>query len=371
MNTFQILRDSIQEELQLDQPLPPYLDETVELFRKVHIYYRTYRHIQIHQNADQDPSKGHPAVYGAALQLLGDYTTIGSYAVNVALVTKCAEDLLKEYRQLDDDYQRLCEAIEWKYPLYHHVEWKEEKKETQNLFSPYLTVAWQTQSMEIVRQILKITSCALDVFWQMFKLSMCLCDAYLLCNDDPQIRYEACTELVAEWDQYQSLLKEDQKRLVEEIEKGSELADRILTRLGVQDDSTSIVNQLKEKIEELAEEAEETLDDLYNVGEETLDTVYVKGKITPLHINLTAVNAEIPTFPYSRFPPWGGREMSLSVSQPPKTAVTIEPVENFLLDHIDHFFMTDSVKGVIDLAGCVHQFYHKHVKIRNLNSPFA
>lgn len=371
MNTFQALRNSIQEELQADRHLPPFLDEAVELFRKAHMYYRTYRHVQIDQNAYKDPSKGHPAVYGAALQLLGDYTTIGSYAVNIALVTKCAEDILKEYRQLDDDYQRLCEAIDWQYPLYHYVEWKKEEKESQEIISPYLPLMWQTQTMDMIRQILKITRCALDVFWQIFKLSMCLCDAYLLCNDDPQIRYEACTELVAEWDLYQSQLQEDQKRLVEEIERGSELADRILTHLGVQDDSTSIVSQLKEKIEEFAEEAKDTLDDMYNVAEETLDTIYVKGKITPLHINLTAINAAVPKVPYSRFPPWGGREMAISISAPSEHTIAIDSVENFLVDNMDQFFMTDSVKGVLDLAGSVNYFYKKYMKMGLSYFPFA
>ena len=83
------------------------------------------------------------------------------------------------------------------------------------------------------------------------------------------------------------------------MKKGSKLADRILTNLGVQEDSTSIVNQLKATIEEFAEEAEETLTDMYNVGEETVDTFYVKGKITPLHIDLTAVHATVPKIPGS------------------------------------------------------------------------
>ncbi len=366
MDPLQAMRNAIREELQIDQPLPPLFDEAIELFSKFHIYYRTYKHVQIYRNGDKDSSKGHPAVYGAALQLLGDYTSIGSYAVNVALVTKCAEDILREYHQLGDTYQSLCEAVNWQYPLYQSIEWKREATSSQEPLSPSLYLIWQVQIMGLVRQILKITRCALDVLWQMFKLSMCLCDAYLLCNNDTQTRYEACTELVAEWDHYQSQLKEDQKRLAEELEKGSGLADRILMHLGIENDTTFIIDQLKEKIEDLAEE----LEDIYDVAEETLDTIYVKGKITPLHINLAEGKTAIPKLPDGRFPPWAGQTV-LIVPLPPPSKSTLKPVENFLLDNVDHLFMTDSLKGIIQLAECIHQFYQKQSKATPSFSHFA
>jgi hypothetical protein len=318
MNTFQTVRHIVQEELQFDYPLPPYVDNILNVLSKAHIYYRTYKYEQISRKTAQDPTKGHPAVYGAALQLASDYPSIVSYAINVALVAKCTLDLLQEYRQLSESYQRLCQVIDWQYPLYYSVKLKQ-KVAFSNSLSPSLHFILQVQMMDLVRQMLKICRCALDVFWQIFKLSMCLCDAYLLFNHDPRIRYEACTELVADWKCYRNQLQENQKRLFEEIQKKYRCIDHILNRLGIDKSSTFILEQLKEKVKGLVVEAGEELGNLYDRTEETLDTLYAKGKITSLHINLTAGKAATPALPAGRFPPWGGQAIILASSKPLKT----------------------------------------------------
>jgi hypothetical protein len=345
MNAFQAIRDTIREEINIDQ-LPPFLDEAAELLSKAHLYYRGYKQMQINQNAARNPSKGHPGVYGAALHVVSDYTTIGAYAVNLALVTKCTEDLLREYRQLSEEYQRLCHTIDWQYPLYHPVEWKREAKNTQSL-SPSLSLLWQVQIMGWVRQILKITRCALVVFWQMFKLSMCLCDAYLLLNGDSQTRYEACTELVAEWDSYRNQLKEDQKRLVRELEKGCDLADRILTRLGAERDSSFIIDRLKQKIEKFTGEAEEVLAGLYDRGIETLDMAYIKGKIAPLHIDLAESTAVAPALPYGRFPPWAGQAVVITPAK--SSPLPLDSAIDFVLENVQLPCIATPMKRIIDL----------------------
>jgi hypothetical protein len=309
MNPFQAVRDTIREEIGIQQ-LPPFLDQTVEVFNKVHLYYRTFKQATFLRKAAQDPSKGNPAVYGAALHLLGDYTSIGSYAVNVALVTKCAQDLLQEYRNLSVDYNVLCQTIKWQYPLYYPIEWKRGKPDAQSILSPSFYLSWHVQEMGFVRQILKITRCALHVFWQLFKLSMSLCDAYLLLNGDSQARYEGCTELIAEWDNYQKHLKESQKFLMKEIEKGSQLADRILEHLAIKNNSSSILAQLKPIIQGLKIDSQ-TSHDLFETFQETWDIVYAKGKITPLHIDLAEGTAAPSTLPHGRFPPWAGQQVEL------------------------------------------------------------
>ncbi len=368
MNAFQAVCDTVQEELSADQ-FPPFLNEAVELFSKAHLYYRNYKQIRINQNAARDPSKGNPAVYGAALHLLSDYTTIGSYALNVALIIKCTEDLLREYRQLGEDYHTLYHTIDWHYPLYYAVEWNQEAKKTHPL-SPSLSLLWQVQIMGWVRQILQITRCASVVFWQMFKLSMCLCDAYLLLEKDSQTRYEACTELVAEWDNYQTQLKEDQKLLVEELDKGYELADRILTRLGANKDSHFIIDQLKQKIGKFAEGTEEVLEDFYDRVEETLDTAYIKGKIAPLHLNLDEGNAAAPTLPYSRFPPWAGQPIVIA---PPAKFLhpSLDSALDFVLDNVEFSFITNPMREVLALADKLNQFYQNQKISLSPFSPFA
>jgi hypothetical protein len=338
MNPIQAVRETIQEELGSRQ-LPPFLDQVVEMFSQAHLYYRTSKQVRISNKASEDPLGGHPAVYGAALHLVGHYTSIGSYAINVALVTKCTEDLLREYCQLSEDYRALCHAFTWQFPLYEPIEWRRGRTDAQTQLSPSMYLFSQIKIMGFVQQILKINRCMLHVLWQSFKLSMCICDAHLLLNGDQQARYEACTELVAEWHNYKKQLKEDKKRLLEEIEKGSTLIDRILQRMGTTENSTTILKNLKQKMGVLANVSESLIDHLYEVGEDTLDSVFAKGKITPLHINLAAKKAPLD-LPQGRFPPWGGQEVE---------TIDTPDAENSILDLIDLPF-GDSLKGLSWLA---------------------
>lgn len=305
MDIFRIVQEVIREEVQVNSyPLPPFLYKAADLFNKAHIYYRMYKHAKIYENAAKNPLNGRPEIYGAALQLLGDYTSIGSYAVTVALVTKCVEDILQEYRQLSEDYQEFQQAISRSYPLYQPLDWKRGKKISQIPVPPSFYLYWQIKVNGRIKQLIKVIQCTFKVFWQTFKLSMCLCDAYLIFNNDPQTRYEACTELMANLNHYWKQLKENQKRLLEEIENGCKLADHILIRLNLKKDSTFIIHQLKGKIEEFAEK---TFKNIYDVTGETLDTFYTKGKIVPLHINFSKNNAKLPLIPLGQFPPWGGQ----------------------------------------------------------------
>jgi hypothetical protein len=340
MNPIQAVRETIQEELG-DRQLPPFLDQVVEMFSQAHLYYRTSKQARIFNKASEDSLQGHPAVYGAALHLVGHYTSIGSYAINVALVTKCTEDLLREYRQLSDDYQALCQAFTWQFPLYEPIEWKQGRTDAQAQLSPSLSLFSQIKIVGFIRQIHKINRCTLHGIWQSFKLSMCICDAHLLLNGDRQARYEACTELVAEWENYKKQLKEDKKRLLEEIEKGSTIVDRILQKMGTTENTSTLLKNLKQKIGVLANVSESLIDHLYEVGGDTLDSVFVKGKITPLNIILAVKKAPL-NLPQGRFPPWGGQEVE---------AIATPDAENSILDLID--LPGNSLKGLSWLASHV------------------
>lgn len=369
MNVFQTVRDIIQTELENDFPLPPFSNEVLSLLSQAHIYYRTYKYEKISQKASKDPSQGHPAVYGAALQLLGDYTSIGSYAINIALVAKCTENLLGEYRQLSESYQKLCQTTDWQYPIYHPIKWKQETKTPQNLLSPSLFLTWQIQAMGWMNQILRVKNCSLDVFRQTFKLSMSLCDAYLVLNDDPQMRYAACTELAANWNGYLNQLKENQKYLLEEIKKRSDLTDRILSELDAEEDSSSIIDQLNAEFKDfLAEQAEKMLEDIQDVAEETLDTFYVKGKITPLHIDLTEGKNATPALPHGRFPPWTGQTVLLHPPKLPEShSGLIDDIFGNIGSNLSSIPKSSVKEGFAHLAGCVHHLYQNRTAL----SPFS
>jgi hypothetical protein len=278
--------------------------------------------------AAEDPSKGHPAVYGAALQLAGDYSSTVKYATTLLLVIKCAQDLLREYQQLDESYQTLCANVKWEYPIYHPVNWGEGTQEISGVQSPSFSLAWCLRRLNGVEQMRRVTRCSGEVFWQMFTVSMSLCDAYLLFNDDPQTHYVACTELVAKWEEYVDALTENGELLAEEIEKESEFADRILAQLGADIDSAYLIKQLRELSNGLGK-------DLFDAAEETTNTFFVPGKVTSFHINLAEGKTAVPALSPERFPPWGGQPVDPSPSSSSRQSSTSSSSSKSsnLLDH--------------------------------------
>lgn len=310
MNAFQIVRGIVKENFYAQSYLPVFLDKGVELLNRAHLYYRS---IRILNKIANNPNQVHPPIVGAALHLIGDYLSVASFAINLLLVTKCAQDLLREYQLLSDRYQELLQAVQWRYPVYRSVKWKNEEANAQHWISPSWSLYYQVQVVGLIKQIAKICRCALAVFWQSFKLSMCLCDAHLLLNGDPQARYEACTELVADWDHYRIQLKENQSRLFEEIEKNQALAHQILTRLNTGKTIQTIIEQLKTALGIVIQGVEKVGTGYNKALEETVDSFYVKGKITPLHI---AFEAQPLPFPYKRFPPWAGQQVTPKVPTP-------------------------------------------------------
>ncbi len=369
MEAFQAVLDTIKQEVDVQQ-FSPFLDQTITSLSKAHIYYCTYKQVQIQNQAAKNPSQGNPAVYGAAVQLIGDHTTIGSYAVTVALVTKCTEDLLNEYRQLKTDHHALKAAYQWHYPTYQPVAWKQGKT-TPYVLSPFVYLFSQLHVIKIAKQIIKIVRCALQVFWQSFRISMCLCDAYLMLHGDPRARYEACTELVAQWACYQAQLNqlkdEAQEKLIDKVEQSCDLANHILKRVGTVEDASSVIQKLKATMKDIADQLEEEEEDLYHVAERAEDAVFVKGKIIPLRLNLAEGKAAPPALPRGRFPPWAGQNISLIVPQSPTEPSQIK--DDSLLTHLK--FPFDAVQGISWLAGQITQLYQNQFPTKKLISPFA
>lgn len=345
MNIFQTLPEILKENANYPQALSPVLNQSIELFTKAHIYYRTFKYEKL--MSEPYRLRAHPAIYGAALHLIGDYTSVGSYAINLALTIKCAQDLLREYETLHENYQELWQAIRWQYPLYEPTKWPREEASPHRNFSPSWSLYFQVQVVEFAQQITRISNYALVVFKQMFHISMCLCDAYLLFNGDSRARYDACTELVGEWERYQTELNENQKRLLEEIEKNQDLADSILSRLGTGKNIHSILNELKKSIAEFVEGKEEILDDFWNALEGTIDSFYIPGKITPLHVELSIGQVPLCNLPYGQFPPWGGQKITLIISKSQNSiSENVSPSFNHLKKTQEPFF-TNAIKGVM------------------------
>ena len=298
---------AIKETLQAQAPLPSLLNAAVDIFKKCSIYYRSYKTYRLFNNAAQNPSRGNPAVYGAALQIAGDATAVGSLALHVALTAKCTMDLLQLQRDLSDAYQKLCLTWKWQYPIRRTINWSQQPKGAKLSHIPSLFLPQRVKSVGLAGQVLKTGRCALKVLQQAFKLSMDLSNAYLLLKGDPMMRFEACTDLAANWEHYRESLKNNQTLLCEKIENGSAYADSLLTKLGVQKNSKDIIAGLKQQFSGISDSTNSLRDDLWTAAEETIETVFIPGKITPLHIDLNDGDLASEGLPYNRFPPWGGQ----------------------------------------------------------------
>lgn len=309
------LNVALKKELQ-SIPLPPYLDTAVDLFQKSHRYFRTYKFYNMMNHSIKNPSNGNPAVYGAALHMAADYSSL-HYPLDIALVTKCTKDLLKEYRAVSKSYKKLCQAIKWQYPVYQHVEWRQE-----NIVSSF----YYFRCQNYINQMLKIKKCSQNLIWQVFKLSMCMNDAYLLLNGDQETRYEGFTELIGKWDQYRNNLGKDKKRLIEKLKKENLLSEKILHSL---DCDPATIEKFKNQINLLIEQAVEEIGD---AGEKAVATVYKKGKITPLQIDFSVGKEAPPSLPKNHFPPWGGKKIKV-------LAIKV-PAQDSLLDQASQTLAT-------------------------------
>lgn len=358
MKIFQALRQTVLEEA-APQSVPSFLHTTVDLLGKAHTCCRTIKLLNVFTKAQQNPQRGHPAIYGAALQLAGDYTSLG-YGLNVALLAKCAQDILSEYASLSQSYLSFKAVIQCHYPLYQPVHWKKASPQESLLFSPSFLI-YRVELTQLIQKIDKIVQCVLDMLWQSFRLSMALRDAYLVFEGDPLARYEACTELIANWDDYQRHLKNHQELLVEELEKGQALADRILTRLNLHN-TQFILYFLKNHLPQ-NQNVKAALENVLEAANRAADTVYIPGKVTPLHIDLAEGQDQPPALAPGRFPPWAGQEVEIK-TESSQTSSSLELEEESEHDLFSQLFLplAAPLKGIMYVAQNIKQIYQKQLE---------
>lgn len=297
--------EGLIDQLHIEYPIPPLLDDVIQIFFKVHMYYKAFQFAYISQEAGINPLQAHPAIFGAALQLLGDNTTIGALAVNAALVVKCAEDILQEYRELMDAYQNLCEVFNWSYPTYEHVTVLKDSQELHGIIPPFIYLFWYGHCVSFLTQLEKMIIAAAIAVSRIFRISMCQYDAYLLFIGDTQARFEACTELVADWSRYREQLLTDTSFLFDKIEQSSAFADRIFERLGVKSTSSTFLAELRGQAASWQDSKEmEIVKDVLGIS---INSVYLEGK-NPLTFTpqLRDHQGHVSILPEDRFPPWGG-----------------------------------------------------------------
>jgi hypothetical protein len=359
-NVFQAIKETVFEESQTHYPLPSLCHTAVDLFGKAHLYYRTFKRYTLFQRVQNVRNQGHPAIYGAALHLISDYSTIGSYALKVVLITKCAEDLLHQYQRLYQAYLTLQQTICRHFPVHQRIKWHSSLSQN-SLLSPSFQLWWKIEVKGFIQQILKVIECAFYVLKEAFKLSMCLRDIYLLTNGDPETKYEAFTELVVDWERYQKQLQEDQAFVYQELAQKCLLADRILTKLHIDKRTTFIFSRLENGIRVIGQTMENYLPDMQQVGKQTLESVLPIGKVASLQIDLAEGQNFISTLPIGRYPPWGGQAIEIKSIPQKNASIFLTKQEHLPMTENDPFAFTNCISHVFQFAQQVCQTWQEKI----------
>ena len=310
-NGFEAIQATVEEQVQTWNHFPDLFTKGVTFFQKARIYYRSFKHIQYQKEAVENPQKGNPAVYGAAIDFIAQFHSITECALYIALIVKFTQDILLEYKNLKDQYEQLRSTWKNEYPFHRTVTWPSHRSHLilSILFPPSASLAWKMRLANTVHKIKHMTHTLWAILCQMFKISMISCDVYYLLKGDLAIRYEACTELVAKWDDYKDFLKGNEKVLLEKLEGKKEIATRLFTKLGISETIVTVTEKLKALFTTEIPSTSGALNHLSDALKQARKSVYVKGKITPFEIGIPQQDPIFPrTHPY-RYPPWGGQTL--------------------------------------------------------------
>jgi hypothetical protein len=304
---YQAIHQTVFEQAQIDYQIPPCVEPITKIFGHAHRFYRVFKYDRLLQHANQQ-GRGHPAVYGAALHLVGDFTTWGAYALKVALIAKCAEDLLHQYQNLHLSFCRLKSTIDQRFPHSPPDLFKSSIPQKNVYLSPAFQLQISSQVILLKYRLLNIFNACLEVLIETFKLSMCMQDTYLLTQGNPQAQYEACTELVGDWDRYFSQLQNDTLYLKEQIFKKKELTNRILTKLETDRNAEKILRHLDlMNPQSPPSSTPSTWNTVAEAIGRTTDAILPAGRVSAIHIDLGEGQDFVPALPPARYPPWGGQ----------------------------------------------------------------
>lgn len=299
-----------------EYPLPPLVEKCLSHVHQLHVTMRIYRRIAIARREAAKGRCGHADMYGGAIQIVCDTSDWGSRALSALLLAKCAQDALEGYRRLYAATQDLYSALRNDFPRDGLEDCTILNEEL--LSSPF-AARLKGQFRQWVQQALRILECVKEIFVQILSLSMRLCDAKLIAKGDPMMRQEASAELVAELDLYLSDLKNNMKRLAEELEKGSALADKMLVSLGSEKKSQEIINALNAQMAQVAEASHVSGHEMIRLAGNAMSALYSPGKITALGMPELSSPQREPSLKPSRYPPWGGSRADFLKMDVPST----------------------------------------------------
>lgn len=300
---FKAVKETTEAQSALISPIPFYLQSAANLLAKGHLLWWSIKDYTLFKQTQQrNRTEGNPIAYGAALHLLSEYSTTVGYIVKVALIAKCAEDLLQQYCRVYQAYSNLKAACTKNYPRYYSYDWNKLHTKPASYF-PSFYLSLHLKGVKFVQTISKILRYISKLIIEMTTLAMRSTDVYLIANGNALAHLRACTEMIGDWKKYQARLTEDYTFLLIELDNKKELTDSILKKIGIEKRTIDLISSLRH----LAAQIGKHLPTFLELAQETVEPIFVEGKITAL--NLDFVEEEPPTLKPARYPPWTGEHL--------------------------------------------------------------
>lgn len=299
-DVFKAIAESTQEQFNSQYFLPSFITSALDVLKKVHLYYWTFKDYKIFQQANaRNRDQGNPIVYGIVLHGLSDY----NLCLKIALITKCAEDLLNQYKQVHEAYRKLTHTIYRKYPKYRKYKWEQLSQDYKPELSPSLYLTVKIQGMNLLVYLSRIFDCVTVLCTEVFKLSMDMTDTYLIANGDALAQQRGYIHMVANWNEYQARLSNNNSALLETISKTQALTDKILTKLNINKRSIDFIHFMQNSMGQAIRHIPRAVE----VAEEVLDPfINVQGAIVPIELGFDQQQVA-PTIPPATYPPWTGQ----------------------------------------------------------------
>jgi hypothetical protein len=299
MNPLTTVKQVVIEKAEGEHPISPFLSEVITIFNRSHLYYRTYKFSTV---LTQNGADGNSAIYGIGLQNISGWSPTFSVLLNLALIIKCAEDLLGEYRKLGRYQSKLVDALNTTFTTHHSYDKPKITKFT--LFSASTITYMNVQVKFFFVRTWTICSLAIQILGQCFVISMCLCDAHLLLQGDVRSRTEACTELVIGWKKYKKDLKNNQGSVLKALKNSQELTDIFLEKFGVSFRMKTILDQFDDAMNL---RSQGHLSHFVQAVDLTVKTFYEEDGIVGIRLQIP--EDQSPPQVYQHFPSWAGQEI--------------------------------------------------------------
>lgn len=296
----EIVRKVALDQSQWYVDLPPPVKIALDIFSNLHIAHRMIKQalfFRAKQEEGTDPVL--LILTNLGVQCVADANPLSKKVLELAILTKCAEEALSHTRNVYDAVEQTISAFYKRYPACERIA---TNSEIANEVSPSFIVWMRNQCIKQLHQAVRVSESAFVVIGHTFKLSMCLYDIALIFSGDRNARFWACTELLSNLNRYYASLIGNEQLQIEEVFKRQGIAQKVVK--GINPDEQELLPPEVVAFIELTKKLALDITDTYREIKESAHS-YAYGYDLPgigfaFHFNRPRYHVPI----LSRYAPW-------------------------------------------------------------------